>query len=335
MSNLCQTPANDTPYTGPWHEGERALQARDGVRDMMEEVGQRVLRNYMPEQHRGFFTQLPFIITGSVDAQGQPWAGVLANRPGFVTSPDPQHLRITAAPLLGDPLAGNLFPGAAIGLLGIEPHTRRRNRMNGIVEHIEPEAFTVRVVQSFGNCPKYIQARKPEYVDEHPDHAGTMHRSAALDPAAQAIIARADTFFIATAHPGAAHEAAGAPRSHGVDVSHRGGKPGFVRIETDAQGNNTLTVPDFTGNQFFNTLGNLQVNPRAGLLFIDFDSGDLLYVAVEGEVVWEGPELAGFAGARRLMRLKVGSVQRTEAILPLRFGTAAQSPFLEATGTWG
>jgi predicted pyridoxine 5'-phosphate oxidase superfamily flavin-nucleotide-binding protein len=107
-----------------------------------------------------------------------------------------------------------------------------------------------------------------------------------------------------------------------------------VRIETDAQGNNTLTVPDFTGNQFFNTLGNLQVNPRAGLLFIDFDSGDLLYVAVEGEVVWDGSELAGFAGARRLMRLKVKSVQRTEALLPLRFGTAAQSPFLEATGTW-
>jgi predicted pyridoxine 5'-phosphate oxidase superfamily flavin-nucleotide-binding protein len=334
VPELNPLPIADSSYTGPWHEGERAMQSREGVREMMEEVGQRVLRNYMPDQHRTFFAQLPFMLTGSIDAQGQPWAGVLASPAGFATSPDPQHLRIAAAPLAGDPLADNLYPGAPIALLGIEPHTRRRNRMNGIVERVEEDAFSVRVVQSFGNCPKYIQARKPEFLAEHPDNAGTIHRAATLDAAARALIAKADTFFIATAHPHAADNPAGAPRYQGVDVSHRGGKPGFVRIDTDAKGTTTLTVPDFTGNQFFNTLGNLQVNPRAGLLFIDFDSGDLLYVTVRGEVIWDGEELVGFAGAHRLMRLAVTGMQRTEAVLPLRFGAAAQSPFLDATGAW-
>jgi len=325
------------------------------VRERMEQVGARVLRPYMPEQHREFFTQLPFVIVGSVDAAGQPWASVLARPPGFIDSPNPRHLTIHAAPLAGDPLAESLRPGAAIGLLGIEPHTRRRNRMNGVVEQVRAEAFSVRVSQSFGNCPKYIQARAPVYDDERPDHAGSLHRATRLDAAALRMIRAADTFFIATAYPGADSGAksgvnpsadpgvdtnafaradtsghADAGRAHGVDVSHRGGKPGFVRVD----GEGTLTAPDFAGNQFYNTIGNLLVNPRAGLLFIDFERGDLLYLAAEATVIWDGPEVAAYAGAQRLLRLVVRQMLRIEAALPLRWGAAALSPFLEATGSW-
>jgi predicted pyridoxine 5'-phosphate oxidase superfamily flavin-nucleotide-binding protein len=121
-----------------------------------------------------------------------------------------------------------------------------------------------------------------------------------------------------------------AGRAGGVDVSHRGGKPGFVRVEADG----TLTVPDFVGNYFFNTLGNLVVNPRAGLLFVDFDTGDLLYLAVTAEIIWDGPEVDSFAGAQRLMRFKVQSMRLVESSLPLRWGEAELSPALEATGAW-
>lgn len=331
MSDRIPTPELDPGYSGPWHAGERAAQARMGVRDMMEKVGLRVLRPYMPEQHRTFFTQLPFVIAGSVDASGQPWASALAQPPGFIASPDPQHLTVRAAPLAGDPLARNLRRGAAMGLLGIEPHTRRRNRMNGVVEQVEEAAFTVRVSQSFGNCPKYIQARTPVYVDPHPDHAGSLHHGDKLDEAACNMLRNADTFFIATAHPDAGNISENGGRSHGVDVSHRGGRPGFVRVGDDG----TLTVPDFAGNQFFNTIGNLQVNPRAGLLLIDFANGDLLYLAVEAQIIWDGPEVAAYGGAQRLLRLSVRRMLRSEASLPLRWGSAAQSPFLDATGTWG
>ncbi len=305
-----------------FHEGECAAQERVGVREKMSEVGRHVIRDYMPDQHRELFTKLPFVIVGTVDSQGQPWASVLASPPGFVASPSPHELVISARPLRADPLADTLVCDARIGLLGIEPHTRRRNRMNGIIERITENGFRVRVNQSFGNCPKYIQARKPEYVTR--DAVTQVHYYNVLsDEAVRRMILRADTFFIATAYPVDKRDAA-AP-VHGVDVSHRGGKPGFVHVED----NNVLTVPDYAGNQFFNTIGNLLANPRAGLLFIDFETGDLLYLAVDTEIIWEGQQVKAFEGAQRLLRLNVHAVRYVEASLPLRWGPAEVSPFLE------
>ncbi|VTU21229.1 pyridoxamine 5'-phosphate oxidase, FMN-binding family [Variovorax sp. PBS-H4] len=309
-----------------WHEGERVLQARAGIAHRMAEIGPRVLRDHMPEQHRTFFAQLPFLIAGSLDSAGQPWASVLAAAPGFAHSPDPRHLRIDALPQANDPLATALAVGAPIGLLGIEPQTRRRNRMNGTVDALDARGFSVEVGQSFGNCPKYIQAREPVFVGgaAAPGFGPRMH---GLDAQARRMVRAADTFFIATAHP-----SAGDARSpaEGVDVSHRGGRPGFVRFE----GEGTLTVPDFTGNAFFNTLGNIALNPKAGLLFVDFATGDLLQLTVSATILWEGPEVYAFAGAERLLRMEVLTAQRAPAALPLRFGPASLSPFLEATGRW-
>lgn len=315
------------PKPGPWHEGELAVQERVGMREQMAATGRVVLRGYMPDQHRDFFAQLPFLLAGSVDAAGQPWASVLANPPGFVASPDPRHLEIQAVPPAGDPLLDNLRPGAPIGLLGIEPHTRRRNRMNGVIERVEGQGFSVRVSQSFGNCPKYIQAREPIYVSDAAETANTVHRGAELDTAARDLIRRADTSFIASAYAVPADDGAA---SHGVDISHRGGRPGFVRVDADG----TLTAPDFAGNFFFNTLGNLAVNPRAGLLFIDFENGGLLQVAADAQIVWDGAELESFAGALRLLRFRVREMRRVEHALPLRWGAAGLSPFLARTGAW-
>lgn len=310
--------------TPAFHEGERALQARAGVAQRMAQLGPRVIRDFMPEQHREFFGQLPFVIAGTVDAQGQPWASVLVRTPGFLHSPQPQQLDVAARPLPGDPLENTLTDGAAIGLLGLEPHTRRRNRVNGIIRDLNDSGFSVEVSQSFGNCPKYIQAREAVYL---PSVGATpvVHASLQLDDAARRIITGADTFFIATAYAG---DSAQAGNAGGVDVSHRGGKPGFVRVAADG----TLTVPDYVGNYFFNTLGNIAVNPQAGLLFIDFDTGDLLYLAVTASIIWDGRELEEFDGAQRLLRMQMLSMRRVEGALPLRWGSSALSPYLAAEG---
>ena len=305
-----------------FHEGECAAQERVGVRERMSEVGQQVIRDYMPDQHRELFTKLPFVIVGTVDGQGQPWASVLASPPGFIASPTPHELVINARPLRDDPLADTLVANARIGLLGIEPHTRRRNRMNGVIEFIANDGFRVRVNQSFGNCPKYIQARKPEYVSRS-EVAEVFNTDGLGDEAVQRLVRQADTFFIATAYPANKRDVE-AP-AHGVDVSHRGGKPGFVSVDDE----HCLTVPDYAGNQFFNTIGNLIANPRAGLLFIDFETGDLLYLAVEAEIIWEGETLKAFAGAQRLLRFRVCEVRLVKASLPLRWGPVQFSPFLE------
>lgn len=308
-----------------WHEGELAMQSLAGVRERMAMIGPRVVRDYMPDQHRNFFAQLPFLIAGGLDATLQPWASVLAGSPGFAHSPDAHHLRVDARPEFEDPLAAALRPGAPIGLLGIEPHTQRRNRMNGVVEQADVAGFSVEVRQSFGNCPKYIQAREPIFVGPAHGSPRVTHTDH-LDATARRMVSSADTFFIATAHPGAGDAAA----SHGVDVSHRGGKPGFVRVT----GEGTLTVPDFTGNSFFATLGNIAVYPRAGLLFIDFETGDLLQLAVTADTIWDGPELASFEGAERLLRMEVVTAVYRPSALPLRWGPAELSPYLDETGSW-
>lgn len=305
-----------------FHAGERAVQARVGVEGRMEQLGPRVIRDFMPEQHRAFFEQLPFLIAGTVDADGQPWASVLAQPSGFIRSPDPLHLQVAARPLHGDPLEHTLTDGAAIGLLGIEPHTRRRNRMNGVVRDVSASGFTVDLSQSFGNCPKYIQAREPLYMQEGaPVATPVLHEGKNLDDAARRMIAVADTLFVATSYAG---DSAEAGRAGGVDVSHRGGRPGFVRVSEDG----VLTMPDYAGNFFFNTLGNIAVHPRAGLLLIDFENGDLLYLAVAAEIVWDSPELAAFEGAQRLLRFRLLSMKRVQASLPLRWGKAELSPYL-------
>lgn len=310
----------------PFHAGERAMQARAGMRERLAQVGHRVIREAMPDQHRVFFRQLPFIVIGSLDDAGQPWASMLAGPPGFIDSPDPRRLSVRARPDAASPLASAMRPGASLGLLGIEPHTRRRNRANGSVSMLTDNGFEIDIRQSFGNCPQYIQAREAHYVEREREPTAVV-RSNSIDMLARDIITRADTFFITSAHPDAATHIA---RSEGVDVSHRGGKPGFVRVDADR----TLTVPDFSGNFFFNTLGNLAINPRAGLLFADFASGDLLHVAATAEIVWDGPQVEAFVGAQRLVKFRVHDVLRQKRAMPLAWSAVQLSPILAATGSW-
>jgi len=306
----------------PWHEGERAAQMRAGVAERMAVIGRRNIRSFMPDQHRQFFTQLPFVLVGSVDAAGWPWASVLTGLPGFVRSPDPVVLELAAHPVPGDPLERALAEDKALAILGIELPTRRRNRANGRVVNVDAEGFSVVVDQSFGNCPQYIQRRA--YVELHPIDAVHVEPFTGLAESAADLIRSSDTFFVATA-------ASRTPDArHGVDISHRGGRPGFVGVKADG----TLVVPDYLGNRYFQTIGNMLVNPRAGLLFIDFARGDLLQVTGTTELVWEGPEVAAFQGAERMWRLRPERGQWLHGAWTLRVDPRDPSPQALATGTW-
>jgi ferredoxin-NADP reductase/predicted pyridoxine 5'-phosphate oxidase superfamily flavin-nucleotide-binding protein len=310
----------------PFHAGELAVHDRLGIRERMRDVGRRVIRPFMPEQHQQFYAQLPMMLVGSVDAAGRPWASVLVGQPGFMRAPDAAHLDIAARPIPGDPLAAGIAPGAALGFLGIELHTRRRNRMNGHVASSTTQGMRVRVDQTVGNCPQYIQGRevrwKRDAADLTPRAVEMLDR---LDDEARAHIARADTLFVATHAPPAEGQAA-----RGADVSHRGGRAGFVRVDNER----SFLVPDFTGNFFFMTLGNLQVDPRAGVLFIDFATGDLLLLTGRAEVVWHVDELKAFEGAERAWRFHVEAGVRLRDALPLRFDFRDWSPNSLITGTW-
>lgn len=270
---------------------------------------------------------MPFVVLGSVDADGWPWASILAAKPGFITSPDPKRLDLDAMPLADDPLHAALQPGAPIGLLGIEIDTRRRNRINARVIGANADSFSLGVDQSFGNCPQYIQTRDIEFVREPgaPVPRVAPQRFGDLDSAAKDAISRADTFFVSSYV-----QTADNPVIEGGDVSHRGGRAGFVKVE-----GNTLTVPDYSGNFMFNTLGNFLVNPKAGLIFPDFETGDVLMLTGTVELLWEDhPEIQAFHGAERGWRFTLDHGVRITDALPFRASFGEYSPNSLMAGDW-
>jgi len=294
-----------------FHAGEQALQALHGQRERLAEVGPRVLRPAMPDAHRAFFAELPWLLVGALDADGQPWASVLCGAPGFVRSPQADQLDISAALTAHDPLAGALRIGARVGLLGLQPHTRRRNRANGRIAAQTPHGLSVAVAQSFGNCPKYIVPRELRWVAQPrtPGPVSPISHTTALDARARQLIAAADTCFIASAHPDDDDDPA-----HGVDVSHRGGAPGFVRVLDEQR----LWLPDYAGNGYFNTLGNLWLNPRVGLLWLDFATGDMLWLAAQAELLHPEAQASQAQQEGRGVALQVLRVRYAPGALAVR-----------------
>jgi predicted pyridoxine 5'-phosphate oxidase superfamily flavin-nucleotide-binding protein len=265
----------------PYHEGERALQEESGMREISERMGRKMIRPTLPDQHRAFYAQLSFVVVGSLDAEARPWASMLVGAQGFVSAPDAATLRVEAAPHPFDPLHDALQPGAALGVLGIQLETRRRNRVNGRISELGANGFSLHVQQSFGNCPKYITPRASRWrPDLQPTAAGLLE-PVRLSESARACIAAADTCFIASAS--SPLPAADDPRE-GVDASHRGGPPGFVVLEQRPE-HTRLYMPDYPGNNAFNTLGNLARFPRAGLLFPAFKSGDVLMLSCDTQIL--------------------------------------------------
>ncbi len=283
-------PTPDMP--SPFHAGEVALQTVVGVAERMEAFGRRVIRDHMPDQHRDFYRQLPFIVLGAVDAAGDAWVTLLSGQPGFMTSPDPKHLAFTTHPDPQDPATAALVDGAAVGLLGIELHTRRRNRMNGTVRGLSDKGFAVAVEHAFGNCPQYIQQRDFAFVREPDDFAD-------------------------------------APPAQSLDMDD-------PRARNMISADGSLTIPDFAGNFHFNTFGNFMLNPKAGLVFPDLATGDMVHLTGDAEVVLESDEIAAFQGAERLWVFRPRKVVLRAGALPLRFAMRADgwSPNSLMTGGW-
>ncbi len=299
----------------PFHAGEQAVQRRLGVREQIEPWARKVIRPLMPAEHRAFYEALPYVIAAARDDSGRPWATILAGGAGFIESLDPKRLSIAGGTVAGDALQGAFRVGADVGLLGIELATRRRNRVNGRIASSDSKGIVFEVDQSFGNCPRYISERELRIVstDGTPPERVRMER---LTKAAASQIRSADTFFIATGH-----RAKGEDVAFGMDASHRGGARGFVEIVDDR----TLLIPDYSGNNHFNTIGNLVLDPRAGLLFVDFESGGMLQMTGRTEIDWDSKELGRFPGARRLIRFTLDEAIWLEAALPLRWDFAIAS----------
>lgn len=299
--------------TPTFHAGELGVQERAGVRDEAARLG-RSIRPHIPLTAHSFLFHQPMVILATADTTGRLWASLVSGEPGFLQPEDEHTLRIDARPTSGDPLLQNLTDGAHVGVLVIDLGTRRRLRLNGRLTSGGDGAIRVFAEQVYSNCPKYIQARSwgtPCNAGEH-EAENTHTRHSSLTDHQRAWVAEADTFFVASSHV-----------DGGGDASHRGGPPGFVHVSHGRR----LVWADYAGNNMFQTLGNISVNPRTGLLFIDFERGKTLQLTGSSRIVWDVPSAAEFPGAQRLLDFELEEAVEIAHATPLRWRLLNYSPF--------
>eukprot|EP00658_Telonema_sp_P-2_P030008 TRINITY_DN2273_c0_g1_i5.p1 TRINITY_DN2273_c0_g1~~TRINITY_DN2273_c0_g1_i5.p1 ORF type:complete len:586 (+),score=115.79 TRINITY_DN2273_c0_g1_i5:180-1937(+) len=282
---------NMPPANVVFHKGESAVQDRFGVRASIEDFAARVVRTYFTPQHSAFFSQIPFVSLAARDSAGRVWCSLVtgqkrAGEPPQPASiaPDEHSLHILQPPAAGDRLHGELLPGRPVGVVGVMLHNRRRNRVNGVVspgEDGEDGAVRIQVVQSFGNCPQYITVRSAVSQTDAPTQPLPVGCTEALSeaegglPRALAgVVEASDTFFIGSGYGGNGLD----DPTEGMDASHRGGSPGFVQV---SDGGTKISFEDRPGNNHYNTLGNLALDPRGGMAFVDWQTGSVLQVSGE------------------------------------------------------
>jgi uncharacterized protein len=312
----------------PFHAGEVMVQQKLGVHDHVMGYAPRVVRPYMPDQHVDFFSAQPFLVVAARDEADRMWSTLIfmenhgQSDPDveFVSSSDPTRLSIPFQPLLGDALEHAFQPGSDVGILGIEFATRRRNRVNGRLlnsTNSSKALLEFKVDQSFGNCPQYIQPREwwtRRDADTPSVQKQSPKRSQELSNDQIAAIRQADTIFVASGYRGEGED----PR-FGNDASHRGGSPGFLR----AQGRSKLLLPDYSGNNHYNTIGNLVMDSRMGITIPLFETGGMIQVTGRAAIQWdEDTAAAQFPGARRVIELSIDEVLELPAgSFPITFTT--------------
>ena len=251
-----------------YHAGEREVQSKAGARMMADQVGRMVTAKLVPAA-MAFMAQQDRAYVAVQDAEGHVWTTLLMGERGFAVAPDSGSVEVA---LEVDSLKGTRLESegsvAQVGLLFIELGTRRRIRVNGPAQRLGKKLY-LQVGETFFNCPKYIQRRvekaEPRVVGDATGE-GTY-----LNGHVEGLIRRSDTFFV------------GSISQQGrLDVSHRGGPQGFVEVLPGS----VLKVPDYQGNNMFTTLGNFVDNPKAGMLFVDFETGELVELTGRVEVAY-------------------------------------------------
>lgn len=293
-----------------FHSGEIGVQTRAGVRDIAQKVS-RVISTTLPPNVEYFLEMHEMVIMGSLNSNNRVQASVLTGNPGFIRALDERTISIDAAPVHGDPLTENLKKRYEIGMLAIELATRHRLKVKGKAQILNGIIYLT-VNRAYAQCPKYIQARKAVSISSESLAKQSIQHSGNLNKDLQKLISKSDTFFIASYH-----------EESGVDVSHRGGNPGFIKVLNE----NKIVFPDYSGNSMFNTLGNISVNPEVGLLFIDFDNGSAIQIMGEAKIIWDVDRVAEFAGAERLVEFEIYGVVHTQSAVPIKWQFLDYSPF--------
>ncbi|MFN6120568.1 MAG: pyridoxamine 5'-phosphate oxidase family protein [Actinomycetes bacterium] len=279
-----------------FHEGEARLQLESGVDTAaFDQLVEQPFRPALSESEARFVDARNFSVAASVDHRGRPWASPLIGRPGELFSVQaPTSVRAAPRAIEGDPLFRNITDTGELGVLYFDPARRRRMKSLGRAEVAHDGSILYRMDRSFGLCSKYIFKRSLELEgaagsepSDIPPHEERSH----LDAEDRTQLQDSDTVFLASHHA-----------EHGTDPTHRGGPPGFVTVLDET----SISLPDYLGNGMFQTLGNLLIDSRIGLLCIDYRSGRTIQITGVGTIA-RAP--AGDAYATRILSISIDEVR--------------------------
>lgn len=286
-----------------FHSGERAVHNMLGVQKIAN-TASAMIQPTMTKKFMAFLNGQNSFMISSMDEKGRVWSSFLAGKEGIIQAVECDVIKINAGINEGDPLFTNILHNKEVGIIVIDFASRIRIRINGsVVNKFWDGSFEVKTEQVFGNCPKYIQARNFTYNETAVGGTKQFNKKYVLNEKQQKLISQADTFIIASSS------------SEGkMDISHRGGMPGFIHIISEQK----IVFPDYSGNMLFNTLGNIIGNPNVGLLFFDFATGDTLQLTGKASIIWDVDEssISKFPGAERLVQF-----QLVEAIQTMKRNT--------------
>lgn len=274
----------------PFHQGELDVQKLTGEQAIASRLS-KLIQGSIPARTVDFIRQHFLIWVGIEDRNGILWAFPLFGSPGFINPNKEKEIEIDLEESFSipDKWRSTLQKGKAIGCLLIDFSTRNRIRINGFIREISEKKLLIDVQQAYPNCPKYIRKReiqgKPEFCKFTLKSSGTE-----LNEQTRKIINCSETAFVASLG------------LNGADVSHRGGERGFIKGHLP----NKILVPDYKGNSMFNTLGNFKVNPRGGLMIVDFSQGYFLQLFGEINIFFDKEaSILNIGGTNRYWELKI------------------------------
>ncbi|KAI1178002.1 hypothetical protein F4777DRAFT_586998 [Nemania sp. FL0916] len=363
-ATAASTMATLTELHSQWHPGEQAMQRMLGV------PGRNNPTVHELRQAHGYrVTVSPLVAFGALDDRERPWVTVWGGEAGFCRPVAQNVLGVnSAADARFDPVVQALFAvrdteessetqneegsGTAhivnrkvvrpegrkiMAGLSIDLETRDRLKLAG--RFIAGAATTTApgvvnlemafgVEEALGNCPKYLNKKHIVPHIPTPELVGPSSSDGLpLPQEAVDLIAKADLFFIASKHGDGS-----------MDVNHRGGAPGFLRVfrNQPKSSNNTadsneegvvLVYPEYSGNRLYQTLGNLSEDPVAGLVVPDFETGDVLYLTGKTTILVAERAAAYMPHAKLALRIDVVEARFVRTGLAFRGKFIDHSPY--------
>lgn len=276
--------------SNPFHQGELDVQKSVGEQAIASRLS-KLIQNLIPPRALDFIRLQSVIWIGIEGQDGFLWAFPLFGSPGFINPDNKKQVEINLEGnfSIPDEWRATLQKGKALGCLVIDFSTRRRVRINGIIQKVSDNNLQIDIQESYPNCPKYIRKReirgKSEFCEVTFESSGIE-----LNEQTKSIIDGSDTAFVASL------------ALNRADISHRGGESGFIKHHFP----NKILVPDYKGNSMFNTLGNFKANPQGGMVIVDFTLGYYLHLSGKINIIFDKePSILNTGGTNRFWELEI------------------------------